>query len=185
MDTLLYWLRGAIAGAGAMLFVLVAGCTSQDPVPAFTPDTPAAVIWPHSQYRPGLFYLTDYASVTRIDGKEIISWEPQKVEQGHHRVEISFRRQTLLCGYLGCVDIERHRDTFDLLAEAGHSYMPFALLRCDAKWLGMLDTGNSDREDQALENSLGWEFWELTRLAKPWQVVAGSEPPANCGQPVR
>lgn len=181
MNTRLYWLCSAISGAIALLLT---GCTSQDSIPALTTDTPAAVIWPHTQYRPGFFYLTDYATVTRIDDNKIVNWEPQKVEQGHHRLEISYTRQTLLCGYLGCIDTERHRDTFDLLAEAGHSYMPFALQRCDDQWVGILDTGNSAREDQALKISLGWEFWELKRLVTPWQIVAGADPPANCSEPV-
>lgn len=182
MDTLSHWLRSAISGAIAMSLMLIAACVSQDTTPAIAPDKPAALIWTHSQYRPGFFSLTDFATVTRIGDRKIINWEAQKVEQGHYRVEISYTRQILLCGYLGCLETERLKATFDLLAEAGHSYMPFALKRCDLPWVGILDTGNSAREDQTLENSLSWEFWELKRLTTPWQVVAGTAPPANCTQ---
>lgn len=179
------WLCGAASGAivkHSIAIILLVGCTSQPLEPIPVSAAPAAVIWTHTHYRPGFFSLTDYATVTRIDDTKVINWQPLKVDPGIHRVEISYSRSTLLCGYLGCVDIERSRNSFDLVAEGGHSYMPFALQRCEAEWVGILDTGNSLREDYALEYSLTWQFGELTRLATPWKVIAGVAPPADCSE---
>jgi hypothetical protein len=147
----------------------------------------AGVLWTRTHYKESSFSLLErrmYATVTKVDGIENLQRNPINLTPGRHSIEVGYARESYLCGYLGCIEFEQARRSFELVAEQGHSYLPFARRLCDMDWIGLLDTGKSAREDIATWTSVGnWSFGDLKGLAPGHVVVAGDSPPATCSSP--
>jgi hypothetical protein len=145
--------------------------------------TRGGVLWGYSHYRKEFFSRMTKAIITNVDGIEHQDWQPIQLPSGRHLVEVKYLRQSLLCGYLGCIDFEQERRSFELRVEAGHSYMPFAMLHCDKTWMGIVDTGKSAKDDFTSWEAMGiwnWEFSDLTKDASTYVTVAGELPPVTC-----
>ncbi|MGK2906479.1 MAG: hypothetical protein ACSLFH_09070, partial [Desulfuromonadales bacterium] len=143
--------------------------------------TRGGVLWGYSHDRKEFFSRMTKAIITNVDGIEHQDWQPIQLPSGRHLVEVQYLRQSYLCGYLGCIDFEQERRSFELRVEAGHSYMPFAMRHCDKAWMGIVDTGKSAKDDHASEEAIGfWQFGDLTRDASTHVVVAGELPPLTC-----
>lgn len=143
--------------------------------------TRGGVLWGYSHDRKDFFSRMTKAIITNVDGIEHQDWQPIQLPSGRYLVEVQYLRQSYLCGYLGCIDFEQERRSFELRVEAGHSYMPFAMRHCDKAWMGIVDTGKSAKDDHASEEAIGfWQFGDLTRDASTHVVVAGELPPLTC-----
>ena len=175
---------GLIGVFAAVLFV-GAGCSSVKPYDSkVAEEGHSGVLWTRAHFYPkGAFNFerATFATATRIDGSENRFWRPQNLAPGKHSVEVRYDRQSYLCGYLGCVETEQARRSFELIVEPGHSYMPFARRLCEQDWIGIFDTGRSARDDIATWRSIGdWAFQDLKRLGPGSVVVAGDRPPEHC-----
>jgi len=145
--------------------------------------TQSGVVGARTHYTKGLFSRATSAITTKFDGLERRDEQPIQLPSGPHLVEVAYRRESYLCGYLGCLDFEQERRSFELLVEAGHSYKPFAIRDCDKDWMGIVDTGKSAKDDFASWEAMGiwnWEFGDLARDASTHVVVAGEWPPVTC-----
>jgi hypothetical protein len=143
--------------------------------------TRGGVLWGYSHYRQDFLSRMSKAIITNVDGIEYQDRQPIQLPSGRHLVEVQYLRQSLLCGYLGCIDFEQERRSFELRVEAGHSYMPFAIQHCDKAWMGIVDTGKSAKDDHTSEEAMGfWQFGDLTRDASTHVAVAGKLPPLTC-----
>jgi hypothetical protein len=165
--------------------VVATGCASgprYDPRPV--EEGRAGVLWKEAHYKKEFFERRTIARVLRIDAAEIGTFLPENLVPGRHSIEIRYDRESLLCGYLGCVEFEQARRSFELVVESEHSYMPFALRRCDKDWIGIFDTGRPARDDIATWTAIGnWAFQNLSRIGDGRTVVAGDSPPEHCGTP--
>ena len=176
-----------VLGAWVAALLVVTGCASvppYDPKPA--EEGRAGVLWTKTRYFKGGWSIerTTHATVLRIDGIENQNWGPRNLTPGRHAIEVRYDRDSYLCGYFGCVNFEQSRRSFELVVEPGHSYMPFALRRCDKDWIGIFDTGKSAGDDIATWRSSGdWAFGNLARPGPSRAVVAGDDPPEHCGTP--
>lgn len=179
---------GTVSGCVAAVLLLgLFGCSPLRPYDAAPAQEGfAAVLWTRTHYRKSWwsFERATYATVARVDGVENVHWRPMNLPLGRHSIEVRYDRETYLCGYLGCVNSEQDRKSFELTVEGGHSYMPFARRFCDKDWIGILDTGRPARIDIATWRSVGdWAFGDLTSVGAGHAVVAGEGPPVTCGIP--
>jgi hypothetical protein len=181
--------RSIPATLAAAVLAVSMGCSPLPPYDtAAVEQGSAGVLWSRTHYRNDepyyKFERITYATVSRVDGQDNKYWRPLNLDAGPHAVEVSYERQSFLCGYLGCVDFKQSSTVFELAVESGHSYMPFARRYCDQDWVGILDTGGSAADDVATWQRLGaggtWALGDLSRLGPDWIVVAGDKPPATC-----
>lgn len=166
--------------------VVATGCASgprYDPRPV--EEGRVGVLWKAAHYKKNWsFQRGTSATVVRINGAVIDPLLPENLVPGRHSIEVRYDLESYLCGYLGCVYFEQARRSFELVVESGHSYMPFALRRCDKDWIGIFDTGRSARDDIATWTAIGnWAFGNLSRIGDGRTVVAGDSPPEHCGTP--
>jgi len=176
------WGRDNAAAARAALDTLMSALADQIFSNLSREDlTRTGVVWARTHYKKGFFSRATSAITTKVDGVELLDEQPIQLSPGLHLVEVAYRRESYLCGYLGCVDFERERRPFELRVQAGRSYMPFAMRDCDKDWMGIVDTGKSAKDDLASWQAIGdWQFGDLARDASTHMAVAGELPPVTC-----
>lgn len=145
--------------------------------------TTAGLLWTRAHHVNKSEFLGRRTSaiIAKVDDTERRDGPPIQLRPGRYSVEVAYRRESYLCGYLGCVDFEQKRAVFELRVEAGRSYMPFAIRHCDRDWMGIVDTGKSAKDDLASWQAIGgWQFGDLTRETSTHVVAAGELPPVMC-----
>ncbi len=156
----------------------------------------AAIFWPTSRYNERAYGYTDNRLVTKsLDGAAIDSDVSHiEISAGMHTVEIFHDRHQFCVwealgrafGYYYCFKDEGEAQ-LTWLAEAGHSYMPFAVHRCGTNWYWIEDTGRSASAE--LQSAAGYlsmapEFAFIDdvrkRPAASKRVVYGTAAPDKC-----
>ena len=183
---------------GALALVLLLGaCASPEPVNLYGPQSArpeqAAVLFSFNLYRKQIFERANTVYVTKVDGTKIDARQsgvnsPLELPPGRHVVEIRYERDSLMCGYFGCVPFTQTTESVVFDAQAGHSYIPFASKHCDKNRIWIEDRGVSAEDDL--------KFWSAHHGKKgiaavtvkaygssdPSRVVAGVAPGGKCDQ---
>jgi hypothetical protein len=173
--------------------IFLAGCVSFEPIKlaenAKVAKGDYALLW-STGYYVKLFEMMNYADIKVVDGVTLKEGAahgvPIEISPGSHIVEISFRKDSFLCGWPGCITIYQASRQLQFHAVAGHSYIPFTRKYCDRNWFWITDTGNETAVDIATWNRTGsYGFSYVVRTAEKWKqtVVAGEEPPETCEGP--
>ena len=177
-----------LAFALGIIFLLNA-CAFTSNVPVRIPDLAYqdtgenAYLWKSGKRWAGLFNLSDYATIKRIDdvnipaeslpwrcGRDSTSMCLLEIPVGSHSVEILYEEQTLICGYVTCLLAEVSRQILTFNAEPNRTYAPFVTDQCDRNYFWIEDWGPYVAGSKA--QHLG--FVHKSDLTKP--VVAGEIP---------
>jgi hypothetical protein len=143
-------------------------------------------LWSHSiNAKKTTFERINYAVVTSIDGKEIdtATATPIEISASRHVVRIRYDRDTVLCGYLGCLQAKEGESSVEISVEAGHSYVPCTRNVCGKDWYWIDDQGKDSAEYMNSKGfhpkamACGVNFFRNLDLPK---VAAGEKPPDIC-----
>ena len=182
----------------------VSGCATQRTLDlasqAGEAQDAAAIFWPHSRYNGWIHgYPDNHLFTTRLDEMAVARNVAYiRVSPGPHAIEVLHERRRLCTweligrafGYYHCFQTE---GTTQMAweAEAGHSYMPFAVHRCERNWYWIEDTGESGSDDIQIVNTSPYRLEPRVALAddvrkrsnEAKKVVAGTAPPDECPAP--
>jgi hypothetical protein len=182
---------------------LLSACATQPVTPfripneVYSDSSQIAYLWTtgsrHQQsHMWDLPYLTDYATVTRIDGLNVPDdytfetlMEPYAtyllaIPVGKHDVEILYKENTILCSqifpvFFGCISALKSRRSLTFVAKPNKTYSPFAEALCSQDWFWIEDWG------PYVPNSPTLRLVIDSDLSKP--LVAGEAPSkTSCGQ---
>lgn len=175
----------------SLVALAIGGCaTVPAPIRLQGPDAGSAdslaLLWSYNLHRDGFFERPNHVYVKRVSDTGIrvptssmpalSGRRPVVLAAGQYAVEIEYKRDSLLCGYFGCVQYLRDAATLSLRAEAGHSYAPQAKTHCGTHWIWIEDLGVRAEEDMKRWRR-GGDFPYTQRGSI---VVAGEAPPAAC-----
>lgn len=169
------------------------GCSAREPIrldqAAGSLHAEPGLLWTFSTYKRKQFERWNYAAVTRVDGEQIpreTSLPPVILAPGRHKVEVLHERDSLLCGYFGCLIFKQALRTLDLDVAPGHSYLPLAGKYCGQNWIWIVALGDDARAQLAAwlaRGTLPYSPFDPVSLVKRGvdrNIVAGEAPPASC-----
>ena len=102
-----------------------------------------------------------------------------EIPAGKHDVEILYKEDTLICGFITCVAVEKSRQTLTFIAEPTRTYSPFTADDCSRTWYWLEDWGPYIEKSETFRPT-GMNHSDFT---KP--VVAGEAPNKNSCEQVK
>lgn len=171
--------------------LLLSACASNQTIEIGLTETEnrysRGVLWPFGEYKKDFFERLNSAHVLSVDGKRITSASFAitpliELSEGAHEVTIQSKRESYLCGYLGCVKFAQTVVSVLLNVEAGHGYLPLARKFCGKDWVWVIDKGKSAEDDlrKWRKNDMPPDYNMSLKDLTAFKTVAGEAPPDKC-----
>lgn len=177
--------------AALLIPFLLSACASSETIKIGQTGTENShsrgVLWPFVAYKKDFFERLNTTHVLSVDGIRItadgFAITPLiELSEGAHEVTIQHKRESYLCGYLGCIDFEQAVVSVALNVEAGHSYLPLARNLCGNNWVWVIDKGKTAEDDlqKWRKGGIPQDYNMSLKDLTGFKVVSGKAPPDKC-----